>query len=167
VVAPPLPPLPVDPFWLVWVGFLLAGTLIAAKRPGNRVGLVLLLIGVSAAVGAFTSTRCRGPGRHRLGQPARLHTDLLSGAVTDTRLPVRGASLDEVATVREGRWRDGVRWVNRRFNRSMYHAQVVVEAFTETLRDRVHPEEVVDGWTDVVSETMEPAAMGVWVRDSE
>jgi divalent metal cation (Fe/Co/Zn/Cd) transporter len=60
-----------------------------------------------------------------------------------------------------------LRWVNRRFNRSMYHAQVVVEAFTETLRDRVHPEEVVDGWTGVVSETMEPAAMGVWVRDSE
>ena len=54
-VAPPYPPLPVDPFWLVWAGFPVVGALIVVKRPRNHVGIIQLGIGVSAAVSAFTS----------------------------------------------------------------------------------------------------------------
>jgi hypothetical protein len=57
--------------------------------------------------------------------------------------------------------------VDRRFNRSMYDAERVADEFAGTLRDRVDPERVVDGWVGVVSETLQPAAVGVWVRDSE
>jgi uncharacterized membrane protein YbhN (UPF0104 family) len=56
------------------------------------------------------------------------------------------------------------RLVDRRFNRSRYDAQRVIDNFAGTLRHRVDPEEVVDGWLGVVSETMQPAAAGVWVK---
>lgn len=58
-----------------------------------------------------------------------------------------------------------LRWVNRRFNRSTFQAELVVEGFTETLRDTVDPNVVVDGWVDVVEVTMQPSALGVWVRE--
>jgi len=56
-------------------------------------------------------------------------------------------------------------WVDRRFNRSRYDAQRVMDRFAGSLRDRVDSEEVVDGWVGVVSETMQPASVGVWVRE--
>ncbi len=54
--------------------------------------------------------------------------------------------------------------VDRRFNRSRFDAERVVQGFASTLQERVDPEGVVDGWLGVVSETMQPAAVGVWVR---
>ncbi len=54
--------------------------------------------------------------------------------------------------------------VDRRFNRSRYDAARVVDSFAGSLREQVDPEELVDGWVGVVSETMQPAAVGVWVR---
>jgi hypothetical protein len=56
-------------------------------------------------------------------------------------------------------------WANRRFNRSIYDAELVAERFSGSLRDRVDPEGVVDGWMGVVSETMQPSSIGVWVRE--
>jgi len=55
--------------------------------------------------------------------------------------------------------------VDRRFNRQRYDAQLVMEGFAVSLRDRVDPEEVMDGWVGVVSSTMQPDAIGMWVRD--
>lgn len=57
-----------------------------------------------------------------------------------------------------------LRWVNRRFNRSTYHAQIVVEDFTDQLRDSVDLDSVVGGWIEVVEQTMQPATVGVWVK---
>jgi hypothetical protein len=54
--------------------------------------------------------------------------------------------------------------VDRRFNRSRYNAQGVVESFTSNLRDEVDTDPIIDGWVGVVSETMQPSAVGVWVR---
>jgi hypothetical protein len=56
-------------------------------------------------------------------------------------------------------------WVDHRFNRSRYDAERVMDEFAGSLRDRVDPDEVVDDWIDVVAETMQPAAIGVWVRE--
>jgi hypothetical protein len=56
-------------------------------------------------------------------------------------------------------------WVDKRFNRSRYDAERVIETFTGTLRDRVDPDGVVDGWVGVVSETMHPSKVGAWVRE--
>ena len=54
--------------------------------------------------------------------------------------------------------------VDRRFNRSRYDAQRVMDRFAGSLQDRVGSQEVVEGWVEVVSETMQPASVGVWVR---
>lgn len=54
--------------------------------------------------------------------------------------------------------------VGRRFNRSRYDAERVVEAFAGSLRDRIDPDGLVVGWVGVVSDTMEPSAVGVWTR---
>lgn len=55
-------------------------------------------------------------------------------------------------------------WVGRRFNRSRYDAQQVMDGFTGSLQDRLDPESVLGGWMDVVTETMQPEAASVWVR---
>lgn len=56
--------------------------------------------------------------------------------------------------------------VDRRFNRSRFAAGRVMELFANSLNDHVEPDEVVQGWVGVVADTMHPAAMSVWVRDS-
>jgi hypothetical protein len=56
-------------------------------------------------------------------------------------------------------------WVDRRFNRSRYDAQRVMDRFAGSLQDRVDSDEVVRGWVGVVSETMQPASVAVWVRE--
>ena len=55
-------------------------------------------------------------------------------------------------------------WVDRRFNRSRYDAERVMDEFAGSLQDRVDPDGVVEGWLGVVSETMQPSSVGVWVR---
>ncbi len=56
-------------------------------------------------------------------------------------------------------------WVDRRFNRSKYDAERVMEGFAGSLQDRVDEDDLVDGWVGVVSETMQPVSAGVWVRE--
>ena len=54
--------------------------------------------------------------------------------------------------------------VDRRFNRSRYDTQRVMDRFAVSLRDQVDSTEVVSGWVGVVAETMQPAAVGIWLR---
>ncbi len=54
--------------------------------------------------------------------------------------------------------------VDQRFNRSRYDAQRVMGRFIASLQEQVDPDEVVDGWMEVVEDTMQPAAVGIWVR---
>jgi hypothetical protein len=58
-----------------------------------------------------------------------------------------------------------VGWVERRFNRSHYDAERVIDAFTTSLRDRVDALEIVEDWRRIVVATMAPTAAGVWVRE--
>lgn len=55
-------------------------------------------------------------------------------------------------------------WVDRHFNRSSYDTQQVMDEFAGSLRDEVDAGELIDGWVEVVEETMQPEAVGVWVR---
>ena len=57
-------------------------------------------------------------------------------------------------------------WIDRRFNRARYDAQLVVDSFAESLQDRVDPVDVSDGWREVVAQTMQPATLAVWVRET-
>lgn len=54
--------------------------------------------------------------------------------------------------------------VDRRFNRSRYDAEKVMNQFVGSLRDRVEVNDVLDGWRSVVTDTMQPNLVGVWVR---
>ena len=84
---------------------------------------------------------------------------------TDSDLAVAGSTLAVAALFNPVRKRVQA-GVDRQFNRSRYNAQVVVDRFASSLRDRVDSGEVVHGWVGVVAETMQPAAAGVWVRES-
>jgi hypothetical protein len=54
--------------------------------------------------------------------------------------------------------------VDRRFNRSSHDTEQVMDEFAGSLRDEVNADELIDGWVDVVEETMQPSSLGVWVR---
>lgn len=56
------------------------------------------------------------------------------------------------------------RFVERRFHRSHYDAEVVVDEFAASLRSGIDTERIVDGWVGVVEDTMQPAAVGYWLR---
>ena len=58
-------------------------------------------------------------------------------------------------------------WVDRRFNRQRYDVQRVMDVFAASLRDGVDPEQVTTGWVGVVSSTMQPDAIGIWVRGDD
>jgi hypothetical protein len=59
------------------------------------------------------------------------------------------------------------RLVDRRFYRSRYDAQEVVDEFSARLRDQVDPDVVAEEWADVVQRTLQPASVAVWVRENE
>lgn len=54
--------------------------------------------------------------------------------------------------------------VDRRFNRSRYDSERVMDAFAGRLREQLEVSGIAEGWARVVEDTMEPAAIGVWVR---
>ena len=54
--------------------------------------------------------------------------------------------------------------VDRRFNRSRYDAERVSVEFAKGLRDETDSGQILEGWVGVVSETMQPTAVGVWTR---
>ena len=56
-------------------------------------------------------------------------------------------------------------FVDHRFNRTRYDAERVMTQFTGTLRDQVDGDDLADGWLDVVSNTMQPTAASLWLRE--
>ncbi len=58
-------------------------------------------------------------------------------------------------------------WVDGRFDRQRYDARRLVEGFSQRLRDEVRLEQLVPDLTDVVSETLRPASVSLWLRQRE
>jgi hypothetical protein len=81
----------------------------------------------------------------------------------ESPVAVAGATLGAAAVFTPLRARIRGR-VDRRFNRSRYDAEQVIEAFVASMSGRVDPESVIEGWVGVVSETMQPVSAGAWVR---
>jgi MFS family permease len=100
-----------------------------------------LLAGVVAVVAAAVGTRFHNP------------------------LVVAGTTLGVAAAFNPLRIRVQ-RLVDRRFNRSKYDHERIAQVFAASLRDRVDPDQIVAGWTGVVSQTMEPRSMAVWTKVS-
>ncbi len=55
-------------------------------------------------------------------------------------------------------------WVDRRFNRSQYDAQRVVDDFADRLQDGLDVGQLTAESVAVVAEVMQPAVVGVWVH---
>ena len=55
-------------------------------------------------------------------------------------------------------------WVDRRFYRSRYDAERVAGEFSFRLRDEVDIDRLTGDWVGVVTETMRPTSIGVWVK---
>lgn len=84
---------------------------------------------------------------------------------TESAVAVAGSTLAAAALFNPLR-RRVQSWIDKRFHRARYDAERVIEGFTGNLRDGVNPNEVADGWRDIVAETMEPQGIAVWYRDS-
>jgi hypothetical protein len=82
---------------------------------------------------------------------------------TDSNVTVAGSTLAVAALFNPLRRRTQD-LVDKRFNRSRYDTQRVMDGFAASLRDQVDPEQVVTGWTSVVEQTMQPASIGTWLR---
>ena len=55
------------------------------------------------------------------------------------------------------------RWIGG-FNRSQYDARRVGDRFSNLVRDEVDMDRIVEGWADVISETMQPATIAIWLN---
>jgi hypothetical protein len=81
-----------------------------------------------------------------------------------TPLFVAGSTLAVAALFNPLR-RRVMRWVDRRFNRSAYDVERVKDAFATRLRDQVDVGRLAEDWAGTVTRTLQPSAVGVWVRD--
>lgn len=80
---------------------------------------------------------------------------------TQNALAVAGSTLVVAALFNPVRLRVQ-QWVDRRFNRSHYEAQSVIDSFAATLQDEPDLENLVERLEKVVIETMGPALIGTW-----
>jgi hypothetical protein len=80
---------------------------------------------------------------------------------TQNALAVAGSTLVVAALFNPVRLRVQ-QWVDRRFNRSHYEAQSVIDSFAATLQDEPDLENLVERLQAVVIETMGPALVGTW-----
>jgi hypothetical protein len=88
----------------------------------------------------------------------------LSSLLPDQSQLVVAATTLAVATLFNPMRRRVQDWVDRRFNRSRYDTQRVMDGFAGSLRDQADTVTVVNGWVGVVTETMQPSSVAVWVR---
>lgn len=171
--------------WLAWVLILGGLTLMLSVFPVQYLGEahnlagVILLVGSPLAIGIAVT-------RYRLYEIDRLISRTLSyslivgflavvfslGAVglptllgVDQPLFVAGSTL-AVAAMFSPLRRRVHSWVDRRFNRSRYDTELVMDRFSASLHNQIQGDELIEDWIDVVIKTMRPRAISVWMRHS-
>ena len=169
--------------WFVWILLLGGGILALSLIPvpylddAHELAGVVLFVGAPIAV-LMALTRYRLYEIDRIISRTVSYTivvGILAGAIAamatavstqfDSPLVVAATTLGVAAAFNPLRKRVQVS-VDRRFNRSKYDHERVVERFTITLRQGFDVEGLVDGWLSVVDETMQPRQIGVWTRVS-
>ena len=169
--------------WLAWIllvgGILLLASMLpfAATRELNNVAGLVLLVGAPLAVGVAVT-------RYHLYEIDRIISRTLSYSIVlavlagafvalVTAISSRfsgsfavAASTLAVAALFNPLRRRVQAGMERRFNRSKYDHERVAEQFAASLRDRVDLEQLMEGWVEVVNETMQPRAISVWTKAS-
>jgi hypothetical protein len=95
---------------------------------------------------------------------ATIVTVLTSFLPADSDIAVAGSTLAVAALFNPLRLRIQ-NWVDRRFNRSQYDARRVGDRFGNMVRDEVDLDRIVESWVDVISDTMQPATIAIWLND--
>ncbi len=55
-------------------------------------------------------------------------------------------------------------WVDRRFYRSRYQMEQVMDDFSSHLQDQVDPDQMASDWVGLVTDTLRPTTAGVWLK---
>lgn len=55
--------------------------------------------------------------------------------------------------------------VDRRFNRSKYHARLIEDQFAARLQESLTSDELAEAWAETVHRHLQPEASGVWLKD--
>ena len=77
---------------------------------------------------------------------------------------VAGSTLAVIALFNPVR-RRVLNWVDRRFYRARYDAEIIVDSFSDRLRDLTDVDVIADDMVQVVTDTMNPDTVTIWVRD--
>ncbi|HEY5890565.1 MAG TPA: hypothetical protein VIW94_07685 [Acidimicrobiia bacterium] len=81
----------------------------------------------------------------------------------DSPIFVAGATLTVAALFNPLR-RAILRWVGRRFYRSRYDMERLVEDFANRLQNQTDVGGLTDYWVRIVNSTLQPSAVGVWIK---
>jgi hypothetical protein len=90
----------------------------------------------------------------------------LAPFTADSDLAIAGSTLAVAALFRPARRRVQA-FIDKRFYRKKFDTQRTLDDFSNTLRDEVDLSTLSDRLTTVVSDTMQPAHVSVWIRSNE